>query len=260
MQKHLYTINIALLLSLFVGSRSFCQDSQAVAVHAESTKWKVKLHKGMFGLAKPQFGPYTTVEVAKIDSPVTRRKTNLGSEAKAEISSGAVGIDVIKLQTIEKTKHYKLILSTETNNVEAIFSIASISNEEKQTFLGKLLSKEDEGKDKILSYNRDVVGVIATGEDSLHWEFFLDDYGSAPRQGSSSISNASFKSEKDSLLLKLYFIDDADMAVYNAPGEVLAKLQYRSKPSYVWIKEQVDPGYKKAIAALFAVIMSIRDL
>ena len=43
------------------------------ALEANSEKWKVKLHKG-FGMGKPEFGPYATLNIDKVDSPVLRKK------------------------------------------------------------------------------------------------------------------------------------------------------------------------------------------
>ena len=39
-----------------------------------------------------------------------------------------------------------------------------------------MLSKNDEGKNEVLSYLVDVNGIIITGLDSVPWKFFIDDY------------------------------------------------------------------------------------
>jgi len=45
-----------------------------------------------------------------------------------------------------------------------------------------MLSKNDESKDAVLSYNRDVSGIIVTGLKSKSWEFFIDNYVSGSRK------------------------------------------------------------------------------
>ena len=88
----------------------FCQINKDSALEAHSEKWKVKQNKGLFGLAKPVFGPYITLGVLKLDSPVIKKKTKDRSEFEAEITSGGSDIDIGKLLTIEKRKLYKLLI------------------------------------------------------------------------------------------------------------------------------------------------------
>ncbi len=35
---------------------------------ANSDKWKVHQKKGLFGLSKPEFGDYTTLDIVKLDT------------------------------------------------------------------------------------------------------------------------------------------------------------------------------------------------
>ena len=59
-------------------------------------------------------------------------------------------LDHSKYMTVQKTKWYKLSLAGDTVKMNTTFSIAFVSKEKKQTFLGKVLSKNDEGKDEEL--------------------------------------------------------------------------------------------------------------
>lgn len=123
---------------------SFGQANQDSALISHSYKWGVKKNKGLFGLSKPDFGPYNTVGVGKFDSAVIKKKTRDSTYTGAEISGSGTDFDQSKFMTIEKTKFYKLSLATPTDKVDAVFAIASVSNEKRQTFVGKMMSKSDE--------------------------------------------------------------------------------------------------------------------
>src|SRR5947209_438071 len=104
---------------------------------ASTAAWKVKKNKGLFGLAKPDFGPYHTINIIKLDSTVHRTKIKDPGSGTFSIS-GSEGMDITKEQTIEKQKRFKLLLGTETDTTAAVFVIASTSHERKQTLMGKL--------------------------------------------------------------------------------------------------------------------------
>lgn len=82
----------------------FCQVNEDSVLLANSEKWNVKQNKGLFGLSKPAFGPYITLNVKKIDSPLTKKKTKDSSYTGAEISSTDADMDQSRFLTIEKTK------------------------------------------------------------------------------------------------------------------------------------------------------------
>lgn len=232
---------------------------------AHSDKWKVKSNKGLFGLAKPDFGPYNTLEVVKVNSPVIKKKTKDSSYAGAEISREGTDMDFSKFLTIEKSKIYKLSLGTASNTTEAVFTISSVSHEKRQTFLSKMLSKNDEGKDEVLDYNRDVQGIITTGIDSSQWKFFIHNFVSGGRQTAShlspfaSLSDGYLKNVQDSLDMQIYSSLSADIVLVNQKGEHLAALAFKQKHPDIWIRNDIDQSYQLAIAALFAVIVSIKD-
>jgi len=233
---------------------------------ANSEKWKVQQHKGLLGLSKPDFGSFTTIGVGRFDSTVTKKKTKDGKNIDVEISSEGTDIDQSKFLTIEKTKFYKLQLAANADTIEAVFSISSVSREKRQTFLGKVLSKNDEGKDVVLNYNRDVSGIIKAGTDSSHWKFFIDNFTSGGRQteGNSrpvaSISHGYLKNEKDSLYMQGYSSFSADLILVNTKDEHLAALEFKQKPLNIWIRNDIENSYQKAVAVLFAVILAIRDI
>jgi hypothetical protein len=229
-----------------------------------SDQWTVKQHKGLFGLSKPAFGPYTTISVTKIDSPVIKKKIKDSSYAGAEISSSGTDVDVSKFLTIKKTRFYKLSLSTASDTAEAVFAIASVSHEKRQSFLGKMLSKNDEDKNAVLDYNRDVPGIIKPGNDST-WMFFIENFTSGGRQTGAGFSPVAFisggyvKNDTDSLYMQIYSSFTADIILVNQKGEHLAALAFRQKHPDIWIRNDIIQSYQQAIATFFAVIISIKD-
>ncbi len=254
-----------MLLCLCDTTLLFCQVDEDAVVLAHSDKWAVKHHKGLFGLSKPAFGPYTTINMTKIDSPVIRNKTKDSSYAGAEISGSGTGMDIGKFVTIKKTKFYMLSLGTASSTVNAIFGIASVSHEKKQTFLGKMLSKDDEGKNAVLDYNRNVPGIIRSGNDSTTWTFFFENFTSGGRQSESnfssvaSISGGYMKNDIDSLYIQVYSSFTADIVLINQKGEHLAALAFKQKHPDIWIRNDIGQSYQQPIAALFAVFLSIKD-
>ena len=195
----------------------FCQVNEDSVMAAKSEKWQVKQHKGLFGLSKPDFGSFATLGVTRFDSTVTKKKTKDSSYTDAEISGEGIDIDLSKFMTIEKRKFYKLQLATNADTIEAVFSISSVSIEKRQTFLGKMLSKNDEGKDMLLSYNRNVKGIIKTGIDSMQWEFLIENFTSGSRviggnsSAAASISDGYLKNDNDSLYMQIYSSFSADL-------------------------------------------------
>ena len=122
--------------------------------------------------------------------------------------------------------------------------------------MGKILSKNDEGKSEELSYNRDVPGTITTGHNNVRWQFFIRDF-SGPYIY--SIFSGYLKNEKDSFSMQLYSSFDADLVLVNPYGSNLTALKYKIKPFYTWIRHDLQAHYQQAIATLFAVIIGIKD-
>ena len=64
-------------------------------------------------MAKPEFGPYTTTVVEKLDSPVMRRTTKEGSYSGVGISSDNWDWDFSKYEMVEKKKAYRAMAGTD---------------------------------------------------------------------------------------------------------------------------------------------------
>jgi hypothetical protein len=243
----------------------FCQQEDSILI-MHSEKWKVKPNKGMFGLAKPQFGPYTTLDISKADARTVKKKTKDGSEVSAEISSEETDLDISKYLTIAKTKSYTMLLLSGADTTKVLFAIASVSKEKRQTFLGKMLSKQDEGKDEVLSYDREITGVITTNKNEQEWAFVINHFTSGGRATAgyyhpgADIGEAWLKNDHDSLTVQTSSSFDADIVLINNTGEHLATLKFKQTPAYIWIRNDLEKTYQQSIAAFFAVIVGIRDL
>jgi hypothetical protein len=145
------------------------------SLEANSVKWKAKLHKGMFGLSKPEFGPYVTQDVAKLDSPVFKRRTKDSSYSGAIISSESWDWDFSKYETVENAKAYGMKVVNEKDTAEFLFSIYRISKEKNITVFGELMSKHDEDKNALLGYKTILSGLMTTSYSVTPWRFLIED-------------------------------------------------------------------------------------
>lgn len=256
-----------LILLILIAAKQFCfcQVNEDSAMLTNSEKWQVKLNKGLFGLSKPDFGPYKTIQVVKLDSAVIKKKTKDSASFDAEFSGSGSDFDQSKYMTIEKKKFYKLSLSTTSDTTKAIFAIASESHEKKQTVLGKIMSKDDEGKNKVLSYKRDIYGIIIREGDSIQWNFFIKNFDAGLGESGTpffiapSVTAAWLKHDDDSIYAKTYSSFDSDILLVNQKGEHVAALTFKQKHPGIWIRNDIDSAYQKSIAAFFAVIIAIKD-
>jgi hypothetical protein len=193
-----------------------------------------KEEQGHVGMAKPAFGPYTTLDVIKLDSPVNRTKIK-DSEGAAISISRSEGIDITKLQTIEKQKQYKLLLGNAGDTTQVVFAIASVPKERKQTVVGRMLSKNEESSSAVLSYNRNVSGMITTGTDTAQWEFLIDDFTSSGRQAAErfvtygTISAVYLKNGSDSFYAKLQPGSSMEVRLFRDETNPLDTLKYRAQ-------------------------------
>ncbi len=263
MKKCLFLLSLILIVNKHI---CFCQVNEDSAMLAHSETWQVKQNKGLFGLSKPDFGPYKTIEVIKLDSAVIKKKTKDSASFDAEFSgSGSSDFDQSKYMTIEKTKFYKLLLASSSDITKATFAIASISHEKRQTVLGKIMSKDDEGKNEVLSYKRDIYGIIIRDGDSIQWNFFIKNFDAGLGQSGTpffiapSITGAWLKHGDDSIYTKTYSSFDSDILLVNQKGEHVAALAFKQKHPGIWIRNDIDSAYQKTIAAFFAVFIAIKD-
>ena len=128
-----------------------------------------------------------------------------------------------------------------------------------------MISKNDEDKDVELDYNRNVQGIIKTGNDSVGWIFFIENFTSGGRQteygfpGSASISGGYMKNNKDSFYMRIYSSFSADIVLIDKQGKDVGALAFKQKHPEIWIPNNIDSSYQHAIAIFFAVIISIKD-
>jgi len=255
-KNYLFSISF-ILISCLCCFQSFCQGSQNDSLLANSEKWKVQSKKNLMGLSRPVFGDYTTLDIIKLDSGRMKQKIKDSSDLSFELSgSGGSDWDQSKFLTIKKNRVFRLRLASKADTTKAIFSIASESKEKRQTFLGKILSKNDEGKNEELSYRRDIPGVIITNDIDEQWQFFIGDFSGGVI---SSISSGYLKNGKDSLTIQQYSSFNSNLVLVNTEGAHLAALKYKVKPFYIWIRNDLKPSYRQAIAAFFAVIIAVKD-
>lgn len=272
---------------LFCSAASFSQKHKEKSLdstlEANSEKWKVKEHKGIAGIAKPEFGNYTTVIAEKLDSPVIKRKTKDSSGAEISISSDN-GLDISKYQTVEKKKFYRMVFSREKDTTEIQFYIHSVSDERKQTVLGSLLSKNEEGTGATLNYQKNIEGVILTGIESTRAHFFIEDYVSS-RQVEHSNPQQNNPTTWGYILIKTDSIfTEPVMQTFGKPksqffmqwqsgifmndinGAHIALLQFGSNPQfgddkfYIRIRRDLSANSQNVIAAFFAVIIGAKGL
>lgn len=241
------------------------QVNEDSVLFSKSEKWSVKQNKGLFGLSKPEFGNFVTINMSRSNSPVIKKKTKYNTSIDFNITGAGFNIDESKFLSIEKNKAYQLKLVTGADTIEAVFSISSISKEKKQTFLGKMISKNDKQENEILSYDRDISGVIENARDGVVWEFFIENFHSAAREtvGNfkpySSISGGYLKNNNDSFYI-LRSSSPANMILVNKSGEYYGAVKYIEKPLNIWIRNDIKDSFQKITATLFAIIISIKDL
>lgn len=265
---------------LFCNSVAFSQKNKDKSLDStletNSEKWKVKEHKGIVGIAKPEFGPYTTLVAEKVDSPVIKKKTK--DSSGAEISYSDAGWDLSKYQTVEKKKFYRMILGSEQDTTELQFYIHSVSAERKQTVLGRMMNKNDEGTGAMLNYQKHIEGIILSGNESIQARFFIEDYVTSrqiehnnPQQynptthGYILIKNDSlftepvmqtFGNPKSNFFMQLQigvFMNDVN-------GAHIALLQFGGEKFYIRIRRDIDGNRQDAVAAFFAAIIGVKDL
>ena len=77
---------------------------------------------------------------------------------------------------------------------------------------------------------------------------------------SASISDLYLKNKQDSLYIENNSSFLSVIVVINQKGEHLAVLDIKQTHPVIWIRNDIEQVYQQSIAALFAVIISIKDL
>jgi hypothetical protein len=246
-------------------------------LEANSEKWKVKEHQRITGLAKPEFGDYITLVAEKLDSPVNKkkRKDSIGTE----ISYTDVGFDMSKYKTFEKRKFYRMVISKDSDTTEVQFYIHTVSSEKRETVLSKILSKDDESKNIILKYQKNIEGFIFTGNGLTNSHFVIEDFvGSTqttvdnPGQGN-AITGGYILTKTNSLFTepvmqtfgnpesKFFMKYQKGIFINDTNGMHIALLQFgNEQPFYIWLKRDIDINIQNTIAAFFAVIIGAKNL
>ena len=247
-----------------------CQNSKSTSSDSslqQGEKWKIKQNKNLFGLAKPRFGPYTTLNFEKTNDPVLKKITKGPAVLEESIGSSGRDLDMSRVETVEKTVSYKLQIAGQSDTISALFSIYAVSTERKQTLVGKMLSKNDRDEGESLNYYRDLKGLITTGSDSAGWRFSIDHLvnsvnlaGGAPYPVP-KISAGYLKNESDSLFFEPTDLNGGDYKISNVRGEHFAIIKFNvwKGPPAIWIRNDIPGQYQNAISAVFAVLIGIKD-
>lgn len=261
MKKQIRISIIYILLCNFLFVKSYCQSIEDSIMIANSEKWDIDYKKGIFTLSQAGSNQTFTMNLIKLDSGKLKQKKK--DSANIEFS-GSDGFDQSKYMTIKKSKLYKLESGTDENSTQALFAITHESKEKRQTFLGKVLSKNDEGKDKVLSSKSTIYGTIKRNNAPTVWNFSLNNL-SANKMGNEEVPfitlqlpQGFLKSEKDSLFFERASFK-ADVVLVDAHGDHIAAVKYRKKPFIIWERKDIDNSLQDAIGVLFAIMIGMKE-
>jgi len=248
------------LLLFFPFAKVACQSIEDSVMIANSEKWNVNYKQGTFTLTQPGSNQTFTMNLIKLDSGKLRQKKRDSAEMEF---SGSDGFDHSKFMTIRKSRLYKLQAGTDENSTEALFAVANKSNQKRQTFLGKVLSKNDEGKNEVLSDSTTISGTIKRNNAATGWTFSLDNL-SSNNMGNQQLPfiispppQGFLKSEKDSLFFQRASFK-ADVVLVDANGDHIAAVKFRKKPLIMWVRKDIDNSLQDAIGVLFGVMISAK--
>ena len=245
----------------FPWPNSYGQSKEDSIMIANSEKWNVTYKKGIFSLSQSGSDQTFTMNLIKLDSSKLKQKKKDSAEIEF---SGSDGFDQSKFMTIKKSRLYKLQAGTDENSTEGLFAVADESKQKRQTFLGKVLSKNDEGKNEVLSDTTTISGTIKRNNAATVWTFSLDNLSSnnmgnlqlpfiilPPPQGF-------LKSEKDSLFLERPSFK-ADAVLININGDHIGAVKFKKRPFTIWVRKDIDNSLQDAIAVLFGVMIGMRE-
>jgi len=273
-----------LIVSSFFCHMAFSQKNKEKfpdsALEANSEKWKVKQHRGLFGFAKPEFGPYATIEAQKLDSAVIRKITKDSSETGGSISREGWDWDISKFETVEKKKFYRIRVTKDEDTAELLFSIYSVAVEKNQTILGKMLSKNDEDKNATLSYKKNIAGILVTRFNPTPFRFFIEDFLSTRQtsgnyaEGKAEITRGYVLTGEDSLFTEpimqtignpkdKFFLEwQKGIFVNDGKSIHIAALKFGDGqlPFCIWMRKDLENAHQQAIASLFALLIAVMNL
>jgi hypothetical protein len=256
---------------------SFAQSFPEASLLSHSQRWKIKPHRNMLGIAKPEFGPYATAAFEKLDSPVLRKRTRLGTFVGGDISSEGWDWDISKYETLEKRKAYRMIVAASTDTTEMLFSIYRISKEKRLTIFGDLISSNDEGKNITLNFKTNISGILITDSSVTSRFLMYDSIASHDKSheenkprltgwylltGNDSIFTEPVIIQIGSPVKKFYLEMQKGIYVNDGKGNNIAALQFGqagnlSNPFIAWIRNDIEPARQHAIASLFALVVNV---
>ena len=257
----LYAIHMLLFNSLFV-SCCYCQSAKDAAMIANSEKWNVTYKKGTFTLSQPGSAQTFTMNLIKLDSGITKYKKKDSSEIGFFPKDQGMNWDQRKYITVTKKKVYKLQDGNDKDSTRALFSAANISKQKKQTVFGKMISKNDEGENEVLSDSTMIDGIICGNNSTAKWQFSLNNINAQRNYDLPFIPiipvEGFIKNEKDSLFFQPSSFN-ADAVLINTNGDHLAAVKFRKKPFIIWARKDIDNPLQHAIAVLFGVMIAMKQ-
>jgi hypothetical protein len=228
----------------------------AQALRADGYAWKVDKNSTPIGFGRPSFGPYATLDAGRQDTAVIRTSTYRGKESSVGTDGSRLFFDQFKTYDVSKTKFAFLRLGKDSDTLEATYAVLMQGVESRRTFLSNLLTNNDEvGSNSSGSYRRNVEGNIRT--DSLTWSFVIEGYGS-----DGTIMGGHLDNGRD--YFRLFFKQHAgyhwEIITQREEGEFIASLEFRTSGTELHQLKKLDPETADAIAVLYAVLMSTRNV
>jgi hypothetical protein len=133
--------------------------------------------------------------------------------------------------------------------------VGILQREARKTVLGHLFGDQNESSSSTIAYNRDVAGSITT--DTLAWEFNLNGYDQSGwfRSGYLALGQEEYLLEyKQGTGFK------REAILKTGSGEYVASLDFSFSDTFLRIRKQLDPMTEQAIAALYAVLLSVKNV
>jgi hypothetical protein len=228
-----------------------------------SEPWEVSKKSNPLGFGMPSFGPYTTLLAEKMDSAVLRTETKLGKETsigtRDNFTSGSgnslLVFNQYKIVDRSKTKFGELLLSNGTDTTRSVFAVGILQREARKTVLGHLFGDQNESSSSTIAYNRDVAGNITT--DTLDWEFNISGYDQSGffRSGYLALGQEEYLLEfKQGTGFK------REAILKTGSGEYVADLEFTFSDANLRIRKKLDPMTEQAIAAFYAVLLSVKNV
>jgi hypothetical protein len=228
-----------------------------------SEPWGVSKKSNPLGFGMPSFGPYSTTLAEKMDSAVLRTKTKIGKETSIGLSdnlnvgagNSPLAFNQYKIVDFSKTKFGELRLANSSDTTRAVFAVGILQREARKTVLGHLFGNQDESSSSTLAYNRDIAGTITT--DTLDWDFNINGYDQSGifRSGYLALGQEEYLLEyKQGTGFK------REAILKTGSGEYVANLDFSFSDTILRIRKKLDPMTEQAIAAFYAVLLSVKNV